>query len=87
MNASPGRSTRPIHYNAFDHIPVHLIFMVVTPPDQPGEHIRMLARISHLMQDPSLRQAVFNAPGPQCVHDLLTLVDLTDNASLTQLVA
>jgi mannitol/fructose-specific phosphotransferase system IIA component (Ntr-type) len=82
-----GRTRFPIPYASFDNRPVDLIFMVVTPPDQPGLHISTLARISFLMQDPYLRKAALHAPGPQCLHDLITLADLTDNPSLARLVA
>jgi mannitol/fructose-specific phosphotransferase system IIA component (Ntr-type) len=81
-----GRTRRPIPYASFDDRPVDLIFMVVTPPDQPGLHIATLARISRLIQNPHLRHAILRAPGPQCLHDLITLADLTDNPSLARLV-
>jgi nitrogen PTS system EIIA component len=56
-----GRSSRGIAFDSMDAKPVHLIFLLVTPEDRPGEHLRALARISRILKNPSLRQQLRQA--------------------------
>ncbi|HWZ85056.1 MAG TPA: PTS sugar transporter subunit IIA [Thermoanaerobaculia bacterium] len=51
----------PIDFGASDGIPIDLIFLVVSPADEPAAHLQALARISRLLRMPgeaeSLRAA------------------------------
>lgn len=44
------RLAPPVDFNAPDSIPVDLVFLLVGPPEAPGEHVRLLAAIAKLAQ-------------------------------------
>ena len=50
-----GRSLNGVNYDSIDSQPVYLFFLLVTPEDMPGEHLRALARISRILKNPVLR--------------------------------
>jgi PTS system nitrogen regulatory IIA component len=51
-----GRSSRGIDFQSIDEKPVYLVFLLVTPDDRPGEHLKALARISRILKNPVLRE-------------------------------
>lgn len=70
-----GRSDQGVEYDAMDARPVHLFFLLVTPDDRPGEHLRALARISRILKNPALREQLRQAPGRE---DILKLIHEED---------
>lgn len=59
--ASFGRSRAGIPFAAPDGAPVHLFIALVRPPEAAGGHLTALARISHLLGNPSVRAALLAA--------------------------
>lgn len=57
-----GRSSRGVDFQAMDAKPVHLIFLLITPEDKPGDHLKALARISRIIRNPALRESLRSAP-------------------------
>ena len=51
----------PIDFEAIDERPVDLIVLLASPPDQTGQHIQALAKISRLLNMDAFRQAVRDA--------------------------
>ncbi len=43
-----------VDFRAPDGAPVDLVFLLVGPPEAPGEHVRILARIARLAQRPAV---------------------------------
>jgi PTS system nitrogen regulatory IIA component len=56
-----GRSGAGVDFQAMDGKPVHLFFLLVTPDDNPGEHLRTLARISRILKNRELRERLKQA--------------------------
>jgi nitrogen PTS system EIIA component len=56
--AAFGRSRRGVQFDALDGDPVHLVFLLVAPPDAAAMHLKALARISRLLKDKFFRQAL-----------------------------
>ncbi len=50
-----GRSGQGVDFESLDQKPVYLFFLLVTPDDKPGEHLKALARISRILKNPLLR--------------------------------
>jgi nitrogen PTS system EIIA component len=63
MTVAFGRSRKGVDFESLDAKPVHLFFLLVTPEDRPGEHLRALARISRILKNPALRELLQQAPG------------------------
>lgn len=53
-----GRSSRGIDFGSLDGKPTHLFFLLLTPEDRPAEHLKTLARISRIMRNAALREAL-----------------------------
>ncbi len=66
-----GRSSRGVEYEAMDGKPVHLFFVLLTPDDRPGDHLKTLARISRILKNPALREALQNSPDRGEIRRLL----------------
>jgi len=66
-----GRSSRGIDYQSIDAKPVYLIFMVITPEDRPGDHLKALARISRIFKNSLLRMSLRQADQRQEIQRLL----------------
>jgi PTS system nitrogen regulatory IIA component len=70
-----GRSRKGIDFDAIDGKPAHLFFLLMAPENSTGAHLRMLARISRLLKDSSLRQSLMDAADR---HELFTLIENED---------
>ena len=66
-----GRSIKGVDFQAVDSRPVHLVFLLVTPEDRPGDHLKALARISRILKNPILRESLRTAPGRQELQRLI----------------
>jgi len=70
-----GRNDKGIDFDAMDHKPVHLFFLIAAPEDAIGAHLNVMARLSFLMKSPENRQKLMDATSP---GDVLTLIDKID---------
>jgi mannitol/fructose-specific phosphotransferase system IIA component (Ntr-type) len=53
--AAFARCAQGLEFDSLDGKPTHLFFLIVSPPDPPGRHLQVLARVSRLLADPSFR--------------------------------
>ncbi len=70
-----GRSSEGVDFDAMDHQPVSLFFLIAAPEDAIGQHLNVMARLSYLMKSNDNRQALLEAASP---GDVLTLMDRID---------
>lgn len=70
-----GRSKEGIEFDAMDHKPVNLFFLIAAPEDAIGAHLNVMARLSFLMKSESNRQKLMEAVSP---GDVLALMDNVD---------
>ncbi len=66
-----GRSRGGVDFQSLDAKPVFLFFLLVTPNDKPGEHLKALARISRILKNPTLRAELIQAPRRQDIQRLI----------------
>ena len=59
--AAFGKSAQPIEYNALDGKPVQLIFLMVGQEKLVGSHIKVLSRISRIMNKDDFRAKLLEA--------------------------
>ena len=67
-----GRSEEGIDFDAMDHKPVNLFFLIAAPEDAIGAHLNVMARLSYLMKSEENRQKLMQAGSP---GDVLALID------------
>jgi len=60
-----------VDFAAIDQAPVHLVILLVVPPNRFQAHIRTLAGIARLLNDASLRAQITRAPDAATVMDIL----------------
>jgi mannitol/fructose-specific phosphotransferase system IIA component (Ntr-type) len=63
------RHAKGIPYEAVDNVPARLFFLLIAPT--VTEHLAILARLSRLLRDPKLRQALLAAKQPENVIKLI----------------
>ncbi|MEO0069215.1 MAG: PTS sugar transporter subunit IIA [candidate division WOR-3 bacterium] len=60
-----GRSTKGVDFDAVDNKPVHLFFLVMAPPQDPGnQYLITLGRIAIVCQELTKRKQVFTPETP-----------------------
>ena len=62
-----GLSSAGIEFRSMDEQPVNVFFVLLSPPDHAGHHIRMLARIARLARHPEFVDAFRTCTDPQDV--------------------
>jgi mannitol/fructose-specific phosphotransferase system IIA component (Ntr-type) len=55
-----GRHTNGVAYDAIDHVPARLFFLLIAPT--VTQHLAILARLSRLLRAPKLRQNLLDVP-------------------------
>ncbi len=56
-----GSSRRGIDFGAADGLPVHLLFVILSPADAPALHLQALARISRVIRLPGVAERLSEA--------------------------
>lgn len=70
-----GTSKKGIDFDAMDHKPVELFFLIAAPEDAIGAHLNVMARLSYLMKSEENRAKLMAAASP---GDVLALMDNID---------
>jgi PTS system nitrogen regulatory IIA component len=64
-----------VDFQALDVSLVHVVFLLLSPPKSTGIHIRLLARIARLVDDPRFVASLARANDEQEIHDLIVAED------------
>jgi mannitol/fructose-specific phosphotransferase system IIA component (Ntr-type) len=73
--AAVGLSPRGIEFQAIDHRPVHHVFLLVSPDDQPEEHLQAMEVIFKNLSKESFRRGLVQARTPDEVWSMLEEAD------------
>lgn len=61
----------PVDFDAIDHQPVDMLFVLLVPKEAQQEHLNLLARIATLFNDDTRREKLRHAVGSQALYDVL----------------
>jgi fructose-specific phosphotransferase system IIA component len=75
--AAFGVTENPIDYQSLDHEPVRLLFLLVGKDSLVGAHIKLLSRISRLMNKEELRHKLLKAKTAADILETLRQEELT----------
>jgi PTS system nitrogen regulatory IIA component len=75
-----GVSVEGVDFNSLDGDKVQLFFLLVSPPDRPGDHLRALENISRQLRDDTFCRFLKQARTPQ---DIQQLLDEADNSQFS----
>lgn len=64
-----GRHDQGVAYGAIDGVPTRLFFLLIAPT--VTQHLAILARLSRILRNPKLRQALLTAETPEKVISLI----------------
>ena len=68
--AAFGKSETPIEYNSLDGEPVHLIFLLIGKENLLAKHIKLLSRISRMMNNEEFRKKLVNAESKEEIQKI-----------------
>jgi len=69
-------SPEGVDFNSLDGEKVQLLFLLISPPDRPGDHLRALENISRQLRDDTFCKFLKQA---KTSDDIRTLLDEADN--------
>ncbi len=58
-------------YESLDGLPVHIVVMIVAPTGEHEMYIRLLAKVSDVLKDADLREAIIAAEETETIHRIL----------------
>ena len=71
-----GVSQGGVDFNSLDGEKVNLLFLLISPPDRPGDHLRALENVSRQLRNDQFCKFL---KGAQSASDVLQLLDEADN--------
>ena len=71
-----GVSTEGVDFDSLDGEKVNLFFLLISPPDRPGDHLRALENVSRQLRDESFCKFLKQAKNAE---EILQLLDEADN--------
>jgi PTS system nitrogen regulatory IIA component len=69
--AACGVSRAGVDFDSVDGQPATLFILLISPPDMGGPHVKVLANISRLLKDETVREGLKRADSPQTFLSLL----------------
>lgn len=70
-----GISRDGVDFNSLDGEKVQIFFLLVSPPDRPGDHLRALENISRQLRDDTFRRFLKQSKGVEDIQQLLEEAD------------
>ena len=66
-----GISREGIEWNTPDGMPVHFVFLVITPQENPRIQIQLLSEIARIMTQEEIRNNILRAQTPKKIISLI----------------
>ncbi len=73
--AAVGRSTPGLDFSSLDGQPVHIVFLIISPAEQPDEHLRAMDLIFRHLQQEKFRKFLRQLDRAEKIYDLLREAD------------
>jgi PTS system fructose-specific IIA component/PTS system nitrogen regulatory IIA component len=75
MVATVAVSKKKLDFQSIDRSPVDIIFLLVSPPDRPGDHLRALQLISQHLREEIFCRFLRQSATPEAVAEILQEAD------------
>jgi PTS system nitrogen regulatory IIA component len=66
-----GLSHGGVDFDSMDGRPAHLFFLLLTPEDSAGLHLKLLARLSRLLKNDEFKSQLMRAKSPDVILDII----------------
>ena len=73
-----GLSRKGVDFESLDGKPTHIFFLLVTPDNSTGLHLRLLARISRLLKDDAFKNGLKRAKDSKEMFKIISDADTED---------
>ena len=70
-----GMSKNGVDFESIDNRPTHLFFLIITPEESTGLHLKLLAQISKLLKNESFREKLMNATDKNEIFSIINEED------------
>jgi len=70
-------TAQPIDYQSLDDQPVRIVFLLIGRENMVGPHIKLLSRISRLMNNEDFRKRLLEAPTPKDILEIFRQEEAT----------
>jgi mannitol/fructose-specific phosphotransferase system IIA component (Ntr-type) len=75
MTAALIINSEAMDYDSLDKLPVRLIFLLLSRSDNVGAHLKMLSRVSRLVNNDSLKNSLLEAEDPEDAYEIIKKFD------------
>lgn len=75
MVIAVARVKKGLDFEALDGRPVHILFLLLGPPQKAGLHVKLLARIARLVKDPAFLEQLKLADSAQKLYQVIRTGD------------
>ena len=66
-----GLSRKGVDFESMDGQPTHIFFLLVTPENSTGRHLKLLARISRILKNEFFRQKLMDAANSDEIYSII----------------
>jgi len=66
-----GLSRRGANFESMDNRPTHIFFLLLTPENSAGLHLKLLARLSRLLKNEDFKSQLMQATRPEEIIDII----------------
>ena len=70
-----GLSRKGVDFESMDGQPTHIFFLLISPENSAGLHLKLLAQISRILKVDSFRDKLLKASNTNEIYDLISKVD------------
>ncbi len=70
-----GRSVQGVDFDAIDHRPCQLFFLVMAPENSASDNLHLLARIANLLKDASFKKRLMEAKTQRELYEIISEED------------
>lgn len=66
-----GLSRKGVDFESIDGLPTHIFFLLITPENSTGLHLKLLARISRILKNDPFRQKLLHAVNRDEIYSII----------------
>lgn len=66
-----GLSRKGVDFESIDGLPAHIFFLLITPENSTGLHLKLLARISRILKNDSFKKKLLEANGSDEIYSII----------------
>ena len=70
-----GLSRQGVDFESLDGLPTHIFFLLITPENSTGLHLKLLARISRILKDDPFKTRLLNAASGDEILEIIQQED------------